>query len=137
MIAKFRKKRKMSSKRKRNSWKNIFFSMFFVVLFILVIGFLVITNLKIKERREELSARIAILKQEVALLEQKNQEIKERISQSESEEYLEEVARDQLSLKAPGEEVVVVKKEVEEEKEEVKEEEKTWWEKFKSIWTRD
>jgi len=131
MIAKFRKKRKKSS------WKNIFFSMFFVMLFVLIIGFLVITNLKIKQRREELSARIAALKQEVALLEQKNQEIRERISQSESEEYLEKVARDQLSLKAPGEEVVVVKKEAEEEKEEVKEEEKTWWGWIKSIWTRD
>ena len=96
-----------------------------------------ITNWKIKQRREELTARIETLKQEVAILEQKNQEIKERISESGKEEYLEEVARDQLGLKASGEEVVVVKKEGEEEKEEVKEEEKTWWEKFKSICTRD
>lgn len=131
MIAKFRKKKK------RSSWKSIFFSMFFVLLFILVIGFLFITNWKIKQRRVELTNRIETLKQEVAILEEKNQEIKERISQSGKEEYLEEVARDQLSLKAPGEEVLVVKKEGEEEKEEVKEEEKTWWEKFKSIWTRD
>jgi len=131
MIAKFRKKKK------RSSWKNIFFSMFFIVLFILVIGFLFITNWKINQRRVELTNRIETLKQEVAILEEKNQEIKERISQTESQEYLEKVARDQLSLKAPGEEVVVVKKETEEEKEEVKEEEKTWREKFKSIWTRD
>jgi len=108
------------------------------MLFILVIGFLFTTNWKIKQRREELSARIATLKQEVALLEQKNQEIKERISQSESEEYLEEVARDQLGLKASGEEVVVVKKESSfAEASEDEEEEKSWWEKFKSIWTRD
>ncbi len=130
MIAKFRKKKK------RSSWKSIFFSMFFVILFILVIGFLFITNWKIKQRRAELTNRIETLKQEVALLEQKNQEIKERISQSGGKEYLEEVARDQLSLKAPGEEVVVVKKEAEEEKEEVKEEEKTWWDWIKSIWKR-
>ena len=131
MIAKFRKKRKKGSKIKR-----IFLSMFFVVLFVLIIGFLVITNMKIKQRREELSTRIATLKQEVALLEEKNQEIKERISQSESEEYLEEVARDQLSLKAPGEEVVVVKREGEDKEEEIEEEKETWWEKFKSIWKR-
>jgi len=111
--------------------------MFFAALFVFIIGFLAITNLKIKQRREELSVRIATLKQEVALLEEKNEEIKERISQSESQEYLEEVARDQLSLKAPGEEVVVVKKEEQEEEEEIKEEKKSWWEKFKSIWTRD
>lgn len=133
MIAKFRKKKK------RSSWKSIFFSIFSVLLFIFVIGFLFITNWKIKQRREELTARIETLKQEVAILEEKNQEIKERISQSGKEEYLEEVARDQLGLKASGEEVVVVKKEpaFAEGSGKAKEEEKTWWEKFKSIWTRD
>lgn len=131
MIAKFRKKKK------RSSWKSIFFSMFSALLFIFIIVFLFITNWKISQRRSELTNRIETLKQEVAILEEKNEEIKEKISQSGKEEYLEQVARDELSLKAPGEEVVVVKKEGEEEKEEVKEEEKTWWEKFKSIWTRD
>jgi cell division protein FtsB len=132
MIAKFRKKKK------RSSWKSIFFSMFFVLLFIFVIGFLFITNWKIKQRRVELTNRIETLKQEVAILEGKNQEIKERISQSGKEEYLEEVARDQLGLKAPGEEVLVVKKEPAfAEVSEDEEEEKSWWEKFKSIWMRD
>lgn len=132
MIAKFRKKKK------RSSWKSIFFSMFFVLLVIFVIGFLFITNWKIKQRRVELTNRIETLKQEVAILEEKNQEIKERISQSGKEEYLEEVARDQLGLKAPGEEVLVVKKEPSfAEALEDEEEEKSWWEKFKSIWTRD
>ena len=131
MIAKFRKKKK------RSSWKSIFFSMFFVLLFIFVIGFLFITNWKIKQRREELTARIETLKQEVSILEEKNQEIKERISQSGKEEYLEEVARDQLSLKAPGEEVVVVKKEPSfVEASEDKEEEKSWWDWIKKIWEK-
>ena len=132
MIAKFRKKKK------RSSWKSIFFSMFFALLFIFVIGFLFITNWKIKQRRVELTNRIETLKQEVAILEEKNEEIKERISESGKEEYLEEVARDQLSLKAPGEEVLVVEKESSSaEASEDKEEEKSWWEKFKSIWMRD
>jgi len=131
MIAKFRKKKK------RSSWKSIFFSMFFILLFIFVIGFLFITNWKIKQRRAELTNRIETLKQEVAILEEKNQEIKERISQSGKEEYLEQVARDQLSLKAPGEEVVVVKKESSfAEASEDKEEKKSWWDWIKSIWKR-
>jgi len=131
MIAKFRKKKKLSS------WKNIFFSILFGVLFLLVIGFLIVTNSKINQRRTQLTTRIASLKEEIEILEQKNQELKENVSQAEGKEYLEEVARDRLGLKAPKEEVVVVQKEGEEEKEEVKEEEKTWWEKFKSIWKRD
>ena len=130
MIAKFRKKKKLSS------WKNIFFSILFKVLFLLVIGFLIVTNLKINQRRAQLTARTASLKEEIEILEQKNQELKENISQAGGEEYLEKVAREQLGLKAPGEEVVVITGEREEEREEVKEEEGTWWEKFKSIWKK-
>jgi len=130
MIAKFRKKKKLSS------WKNIFFSILFKVLFLLVIGFLIVTNLKINQRRAQLTARTASLKEEIEILEQKNQELKENISQAGGEEYLEKVARERLGLKAPGEEVVVITGEREEEKEEVKEEEGTWWEKFKSIWKK-
>jgi len=130
MIAKFRKKKKPSS------WKNIFFSILFKILFLLVIGFLIVTNLKINQRRAQLTARTASLKEEIEILEQKNQELKENISQAGGEEYLEKVAREQLGLKAPGEEVVVITGEREEEKEEVKEEEGSWWEKIKSIWKR-
>ena len=130
MIAKFRKKKKLSS------WKNIFFSISFGVLFLLVIGFLIVTNSKINQRRTQLTTRITNLKEEIEILEQKNQELKENIFQAGGKEYLEEVARDRLGLKAPKEEVVVITGEKEEE-EEVKEEEKTWWEKFKSIWKRD
>lgn len=130
MIAKFRRKKKISS------WKNIFFSVLFGVLFLLVIGFLIVTNLKINQRRAQLTTRITSLKEEIEILEQKSQELKENISQAEGEEYLEKVAREQLGLKAPGEEVVVITGEREEEKEEVKEEEKTWWEKI-LFWKRD
>jgi len=130
MVTKFRKKKKKSLRR------NVFFSILFGALLLLIIGFLVVTNWKIKQRRAELTARIAFLKEEIAILEQKNQEIKDRISQTGEGEHLEKVARDQLGLKAPGEEVVVVQKE-EEEQEEVEEEKETWWEKIKSIWKRD
>ncbi|MBZ9577581.1 hypothetical protein KJA13_00880 [Patescibacteria group bacterium] len=131
MIAKFRKKKKLSS------WKNIFFSILFGVLFLLVIGFLIVTNLKTNQRRAQLTTRITSLKGEIEVLEQKNQELKENISQAGSKESLERAALEQLGLKPSGTEVVVITKEKEGEKEEVKEEEKTWWEKFKSIWKRD
>ncbi len=97
----------------------------------LVIGFLVTTNIKISRRRAELTNRIETLKQEIGILEGKKEELKEKISQAGSEEYLEKVARDQLDMKAPGEEVVVVTKE-EEEKEEEEKEKRGWWEWIKS-----
>ena len=133
MIAKFRKNKKGSP------WKNIFFSIFLGVALILVISFLFYTNWNINQRRTQFTARIATLKEEIQILEQKNQELKEKMSEAGSKEYLEKVARDQLGLKAPGEEVVVVKKEPAsaEGSGEAKEEKKSWWEKIKSIWMRD
>lgn len=129
MLAKFKKNKKA------NPRKDIFFSILLGILLVLVISFLVVTNLKISQRRAKLFARIATLKTEIEILAAKNEELKEKISQAGSEEYLEKTARDQLGLKKPGEEVVVVQKE-KEEKEEVEEEKKSWWEKIKSIWKR-
>lgn len=82
-----------------------------------------------------MTARIAALKEEIAILVQKNEELEKKKSQIESEEYLERVARDQLGFKKPGEEVVVVAKEKEKE-EEITEEKKTWWEKIKDIFQK-
>ena len=132
IIAKFRENKK------RDSWKNIFFSIFLGLALILVISFLFYTNWNINQRRTQLTARIATLKEEIQILDQKNQELKERMSEAGKEEYLEKAARNQLGLKAPGEEVVVIKKEEGEKKEEEikKEEKKTWWEIIKSIWER-
>ena len=123
-------------KKKTDSFKNIFFPVLLALFLLLIVGFLAWTNIKIKQRRENFLSRIEEFKKEVQILEEKNEELKAKISQSGSKEYLEEVAREQFNLKAPGEEVVVVSKE--KKKEEVKEEEsqpqelKNWWEWLKS-----
>lgn len=105
-----------------------------IILFF--IGFFVITNWKIAERRNELQNKASILQEEVQELERKSIELKSKKEEAESSDYIEKVAREKLELKKPGEEVVVVQKGevVEEEK---KEEEETWWDKIKSIWMRD
>ncbi len=127
MVPRFKKNKK------RNPRKNIFFSIFLGVLLVLVIGFLITTNIKISRRRAELTNRIVTLKQEIGILEGKREELKEKISQAGSEEYLEKVARDQLDMKAPGEEVVVITREDEEEKEEEEKEKRGWWEWIKGV----
>ncbi len=126
MVSQFRKNKK------RNPGKDIFFSILLGVLLVLVIGFLIVTNIKINRQRTELTDRIATLKQEIGILEGKREELKEKISQAGSEEYLEKVARDQLDMKAPGEEVIVITKGDEEEKEEEEKEKRGWWEWIKS-----
>jgi len=129
MVAKFKKNKKSKS------LKDKVLSIFLISLVLFIVGFIIVTNWKINKRREGLINRVSLLKEEVQKLEEKNRELKEKKLDSESEDYLERVARDQLDLKKPGEEVIVVQKEEEQKEEE--EEKKSWWDKFKSIWTRD
>ena len=122
MIAKKRKNRK--------SYKTIFFSSIFSLLILAIIYFLVISNWKINERRQEMSAKIESLKKEIQQREEKNSQLKLGTSQSQSQDYLEKVARENLDLKKPGEEVVVVKP-VSSTTEQVSGEEKNLWQKIR------
>lgn len=133
MITNFR------GKKRAVSGRNIFFSVLLGILLIIVLGFLALTNIRIKQRREKLISRIENLKNEIQILEEKNKELKTKISQSETKEYLEKVAREQFGLKAPGEEVVVISKEKSEGEEgvELKKEKslwdpRRWWEWLKN-----
>jgi len=132
MIAKIKRKRKA---KKSKLLKTALFYLFFAVASLGLVFFLIVTNLKIYQRRSILNARIAELKKEVEILEDRNKNLKENIDYVESEDYLERVAREQLNMKKPGEEVVVIQKE--EGKEEKNQEDKNWWEKLKGIFMRD
>lgn len=129
MLAKFRKT-------KKSFWQAVFFPTLTGLLTLLVIGFLIFSSLKINKKRTELIQRIEILKREIQILEEKNKQLRAGISQAETEDYLEEVAKEQLGLKKPGEEVVAFIKEKEEKKEEKEEKSfwnpQSWWEWLKS-----
>ncbi|MDI6591739.1 MAG: septum formation initiator family protein [Patescibacteria group bacterium] len=111
--------------KKENSCQTIF-STLIGCLLVIIIGFLIFSNLKISQKRSELIAQIETLKKEIQILEEKNQRLKEKISQARTESYLEKVAREQLDLKKPGEEVVVIKK----EKGKETKEEKSFWQRL-------
>ena len=117
-------------RKKRKSWSEFFFS-FLIGIFVLgIVTILFFSNLKINERKKELTFQIEVLKEEIQKLEERNAQLKSGISQSLSPDFLEKEARERLGLKKPGEEVVVVKKiESEGELNEVKEE-KTLWQKL-------
>ena len=90
------------------SFKTIFSFVIILLLIFFVVGFLIISNLRINQRRGELISQIKKLEKEIQELDKKNQELKAGISQISDESYLEETAREKLGLKKPGEEVVVV-----------------------------
>jgi cell division protein FtsB len=122
MIAKNRKIKKESK------LQNIFFSVFLSVLFFGSVGFLVVSNFRINQKRSEMLDRIDSLKKEIQTLEQQNQNLQTGISQATSTTYQEEKMREQ-GYQKPGEQNVVVLP-PEEKATTSTEKTKNWWEKF-------
>lgn len=110
----------------------LLFSVIFILLFLAVTGFLVVSNWNINQKRNDLNIKIESLRKEIQDLEDKKSQLESGISQSQSPEYLEEVARESLDLKKPGEDVVVVKQPAT-ATEETASQEKNLWQK---IWQK-
>jgi len=121
-------KKKITRKR-RESIQNIFLPLVLVSLFLIIVVFLIISNLKISNRRTELSQRISQLRQEVQILEERNKQLKGGISQALESDHTEKVLREKGLYKKKGENVVVILPPEGEEKE-VEEEQKSIWEKI-------
>lgn len=117
MEAKVKKRTKSSSpttmlaKKKRikkgGNSQNIFFSILIGVFLFGIVGFLLFSNLKINQKRTELIDKIEEIKKEIHLLEERNEQLKAGILQTESDAYWEARLYEQ-GYKKPGEEAVVV-----------------------------
>ncbi len=99
---------KVKKFKKRETRQTIFFSLFLGFLILIIIGFLIISNWKINQKRVQFQSQIETLRREIQVLEEKKQELEAGISQTKREGYLEKEARERLGLKKPGEEVVAV-----------------------------
>jgi len=110
MVAKIKKTKKARFAReaRRGSRQNIFFSVLLGMLLLVVVGFLIVSNWRINQKRTEYTAQIKVLQAELQALETKRQQLQAQISQTSEGEYLEEQARETLNLKKQGEEVVKV-----------------------------
>jgi len=97
--------------KKRSPFKIIIYSVLSWFLLLMIFGFLAYMNVQIKNRREKLNEAISNLKKEIEILENKNKDMKEKISDTGAKENIEKIAREQFGLKAQGEEVVVISKE--------------------------
>jgi len=121
MIAKKNKKRKRFS-------ENLIYSVLIIIFFVGVVVFLVVSNVRISKKRAEMATRIDFLKTEIQDLEEKNQQLKLGLSQSEQEAYWEEKIREQ-GYQKPGEEVTVVIPSTTNQEEKVVQ--KSFWQKIK------
>lgn len=123
MIAKNRKIKRAGK------FKDMLFSSLLALFLLLIAGFLVFSNLKINQKRAELASKIEELRKEVELLEERNEQLKSGIFQTESDDYWEARLYEQ-GYKKPGEEAIVVLPPEEESSLEEPAEEKKWWNPF-------
>jgi len=94
-------------KKKKHFPGNIFYSLLIGIFFLGLVSFLIISNIRITQKRAEMKERIESLRKEIQILEEKNQQLKTGLSQAQQESYWEEKIREQ-GYKKPGEEVAVI-----------------------------
>lgn len=104
-------------RQKRDSKEDKIFQVLFSILTLALIGFLLISNLKINQKRSKLTAEIESLKKEIQILEEKKTKLEAGISATEKESYWEEKIRQQGFVREGENPVVVLKpEETQEEK---------------------
>ena len=104
----------MLTKIRRNKKKinNIFSTVFYICLImavLLVMVLLVIGNVRIYQKRNELNSEIDSLKVQVQKLREQEELFKSQILGTDENEYLEQKARDIFDLKKEGEKAVIIK----------------------------
>ncbi|MFA5431740.1 MAG: septum formation initiator family protein [Candidatus Paceibacterota bacterium] len=80
------------------------------------IVFLLYSNVKIFQKRTELDNNLKELDSNVKSLTKDEELLRFRLGETNSDEYLERVAREDLGMQKPGEQIVIIKKDVAVEK---------------------
>jgi len=90
--------------------------------------FLVFHNIRIYQKRVELQKRVEGLKDQIASLESRKNELESAIQVGTTQEYQEKVLREQGLYKKPGEEVVtIIPPEQVQEEQKQQQASKVWW----------
>ncbi|NQU82551.1 MAG: septum formation initiator family protein [Parcubacteria group bacterium] len=99
-----------------------------VIVLLVVLVFFAKQNMRINNKREKLQVELDSLEQRMLELTKEKENLQGTIIQSDEQEYLEEVAREELNLKRVGESVVAfpVVEEQEETEEQDMEQQNLW-----------
>ncbi len=118
--------RNKNRKNNKSKWHNIICFIFSLIIIFLIV-FLIISNLRIYQRRVDLQNQIEKKEIEIKKLSEKIKDIKELNGNSFDDDFqLEKIVREQLLLKKEGEEVVFVTFS-EKKEEKIKEKKETNW----------
>ena len=104
----------MLTKIRRNKKKinNIFSTIFYICLataILLIMTLLIIGNIRINKKRNELNLKINSLEAQIQELQKQEELFKSQILGTNENEYLEEKARDIFNLQKEGEKVYIIK----------------------------
>jgi len=97
----------IEKRKKRDSREERIFQILFPIFTLTLIGLLLISNLKINQKRAKLTEEIESLKKEIEILEEKKLKLEAGLSQTEKESYWEEKIRQEGYMRE-GENPVVI-----------------------------
>ncbi|MCD5396486.1 MAG: septum formation initiator family protein [Candidatus Pacebacteria bacterium] len=98
-------------KKKNRNWDEIISIGLLLILNLVIISFLFVGNWKLYQRRASLKKDVIDLEKEVALLREREEQLKKLFFKASQKEYLEKIIREKGLYKKPGEEVAVIIKE--------------------------
>ena len=105
MLTKFKRNKKV---------KNLVSIVIFIssgAVVLLIMALLIIGNIKINEKRNELNAKVDLLKKQIQEFEEKEKFLRSQILEAGGEEWLEQKGRDFLDFQKEGEKTVIIKEE--------------------------
>ena len=92
--------------KKRNNPYRRFFLKAGAVALLAVLTLLVVADIKVYRRKQELRAQLSRLEKRVQELKNQNATLQERTARADDSAYIERLAREELDLQKPGEKVV-------------------------------
>lgn len=117
-----------SKKEKKNDLRSLVFGALILLMIFGATGFFLYSNVRLKQKREDLDSKLKSLQQELQELEKQNEELKSGINRSGTESFEKEKLYEQGYVEQGAQQVVVLPPE-----EEIKEEnpeQKNFWQKF-------
>jgi len=106
MLTKFRKNEK--DKKKIKNFLSIIFFIFLGTGVLLIMTLLIIGNVRINEKRNELNTRVDFLKEQIQELQEKEEFLKSQILEVQGDEWLEQQLRDFLDFQKEGEKTFII-----------------------------
>ncbi|MDO8524408.1 MAG: septum formation initiator family protein [bacterium] len=106
------------------------FTKFFFAILVIIAGFLVFGNYKLMKAEKKLSLKLQEAQTNFKDISKEKELTQGKILQSQNYDYLEQVAREELNFKKPGEQVVAFPEQKEFQETETSQKIKDLWQKF-------